>query len=271
MQMTTTTSVAVQWSRRGGADRRRLHALPRRRPRPRWRVSATTLALSSQKFESAVRPPWRPCSGTPSLAEHPACNWLMVVNGEQGLRCTGHSPGDGDGPRPKSSRLSTRARRGRVAFTERAISENKTSGAPIATVTRTRRSSAATAVWRPASLLPPPASDAGTPMRCVILVPPGDGADLARGLSDCDPAHPEPAARQGRRPRRPSCGCVFGVSGRALLRGAPRLDPGAARFVAGGLCACCRRNHGGVAAGTIVGPASTRCRRHDDGPSPRWR
>ncbi|MBV1698197.1 MAG: MaoC family dehydratase N-terminal domain-containing protein [Hyphomicrobiales bacterium] len=168
---------------------------------------------------------------TGSLAQRSdtGINWLMVVNGEQGF--TLHRPLTGRGVvigRTKIVEVVDKgAGKGALIFTERAISD-KTSGAPIATVTQTIFCRGDGGFGGPPRQTPPPhPMPARAPDVVCDLGTRPEMALIYRLSGDYNPLHAEPAFAKAAGYERPILHGLgtFGVSGHALLKTMCGYDP----------------------------------------------
>jgi acyl dehydratase len=168
---------------------------------------------------------------TGSLAQRSdtGINWLMVVNGEQGF--TLHRPLTGRGVvigRTKIVEVVDKgAGKGALILTEREISD-KTSGAPIATVTQTIFCRGDGGFGGPPRQTPPPhPMPARAPDVVCDLGTRPEMALIYRLSGDYNPLHAEPAFAKAAGYERPILHGLgtFGVSGHALLKTMCRYDP----------------------------------------------
>ncbi|HUZ31133.1 MAG TPA: MaoC/PaaZ C-terminal domain-containing protein [Xanthobacteraceae bacterium] len=168
---------------------------------------------------------------TGSLAQRSdtGINWLMVVNGEQGF--TLHRPLAGRGVvigRTKIVEVIDKgAGKGALILTERAISD-KTSGAPIATVTQTIFCRGDGGFGGPPRPIPPPHPiPARAPDAVCDLGTRPEMALIYRLSGDYNPLHAEPAFAKAAGYERPILHGLgtFGVSGHALLKTLCGYDP----------------------------------------------
>lgn len=168
---------------------------------------------------------------TGSLAQRSdtGINWLMVVNGEQGF--TLHRPLTGRGVvigRTKIVEVVDKgAGKGALILTEREISD-KTSGAPIATVTQTIFCRGDGGFGGPPRQTPPPhPMPARAPDVVCDLGTRPEMALIYRLSGDYNPLHAEPAFAKAAGYERPILHGLgtFGVSGHALLKTMCGYDP----------------------------------------------
>jgi acyl dehydratase len=168
---------------------------------------------------------------TGSLAQRSdtGINWVMVVNGEQGF--TLHRPLAGRGVVVGHTKIveviDKGAGKGALILTERKISD-KTSGAPIATVTQTVFCRGDGGFGGPPRQTPPPHP---MPTRAPdVVCDLGTRPEMAliyRLSGDYNPLHAEPAFAKAAGYERPILHGLgtFGVSGHALLKTICGYDP----------------------------------------------